>query len=47
MPAIHFKTKPFKIGSWTILKLPKAASAKLPSRGPMGMDPLDTGRQAA
>jgi hypothetical protein len=33
MPAIHFKTKPFKIGSWTILKLPKEASAKLPSRG--------------
>jgi hypothetical protein len=33
MPSIHFKTKLFKIGSWTILKLPKEASAKLPSRG--------------
>jgi hypothetical protein len=30
---IRFKTKLFKIGSWTILKLPKSASAKLPSRG--------------
>lgn len=29
---IHFKTKLFKIGSWTILKLPETASAKLPSR---------------
>lgn len=33
MTAIHFKTKLFKIGSWTILLLPKDASAKLPSRG--------------
>jgi len=33
MPAIHFKTKLFKINSWTILKLPKEASVKLPSRG--------------
>jgi hypothetical protein len=30
---IIFKTKLFKIGSWTILSLPKSASAKLPSRG--------------
>jgi hypothetical protein len=30
---IHFKTALFKIGSWTILQLPKEASAKLPSRG--------------
>jgi hypothetical protein len=33
MLTIHFKTKLFKIGSWTILRLPEDASAKLPSRG--------------
>lgn len=33
MTAISFKTKLFRIGSWTILLLPKDASAKLPSRG--------------
>jgi hypothetical protein len=33
MTTIHFETKPFKIGTWTILKLPKNASEKLPSRG--------------
>jgi hypothetical protein len=33
MSTIHFKTKPFKIGPWTILLVPKDASAKLPSRG--------------
>ena len=33
MSIIHFKSKLFKIGSWTIIKLPKSASAKLPSRG--------------
>jgi hypothetical protein len=32
-PTIHFKAKLFAIGSWTILKLPQSASAKLPSRG--------------
>jgi len=32
-PAIHFETKLFTIKSWTILKLPEEASAKLPSRG--------------
>ncbi|SRR6266542_5660210 len=31
--SFHFKTKLYKIGSWTILKLPKDASQKLPSRG--------------
>ena len=30
---IHFKTKLLKIGSWTIVCLPKSASLKLPSRG--------------
>lgn len=30
---ISFKAKLFKIGSWTILRLPKDTSAKLPSRG--------------
>ena len=30
---ISFKTKLFTIGSWTILRLPEEASAKLPSRG--------------
>lgn len=30
---IRFKTKLYKIGSWTILRLPEGASAKLPSRG--------------
>lgn len=33
MSAIHFKSNLFKIGSWTILRLPESASAKLPSRG--------------
>ncbi len=33
MTTIRFETELFKIGSWTILKLPKDASAKLPSRG--------------
>lgn len=33
MSAIHFEAKLFKIGEWTILRLPKEASAKLPSRG--------------
>jgi hypothetical protein len=33
MSAIHFETKLFKIGTWTILRLPQGASAKLPSRG--------------
>ena len=29
---IHFKTKLFTIGSWTILRLPEDSSVKLPSR---------------
>ena len=33
MSIIHFETKLFTIGSWTILKLPQSASVKLPSRG--------------
>jgi hypothetical protein len=33
MSIIRFETKLFTIGSWTILKLPVDASAKLPSRG--------------
>src|SRR5512133_2359793 len=33
MSTIRFETKLFKIGSWTLLRLPKSASAKLPSRG--------------
>jgi len=33
MSTIHFETTPLKIGDWTILRLPKSASAKLPSRG--------------
>src|SRR6476646_4360519 len=33
MSTIHFETKLFKINSWTILRLPESASAKLPSRG--------------
>lgn len=33
MSTIHFSAPLFKIGSWTILRLPKSASAKLPSRG--------------
>ena len=33
MPTIRFETKLFKIDSWTILRLPESASAKLPSRG--------------
>ena len=30
---INFKAKPYTIGSWLVLRLPKEASAKLPSRG--------------
>ena len=33
MSTIRFEAKLFKIGSWTILRLPKSASAQLPSRG--------------
>lgn len=33
MPTINFKTKLFTVGTWTILRLPKEASVKLPSRG--------------
>src|SRR3979411_614454 len=33
MSTIHFNAKLFKIGSLTLLGLPKSASAKLPSRG--------------
>jgi len=33
MSIIRFKAKLFKIGSWTLLRLPESASAKLPSRG--------------
>ncbi len=33
MSTIRFEDKLFKIGSWTLLRLPKSASAKLPSRG--------------
>jgi hypothetical protein len=33
MTKISFEAKPYKIGDWTVLHLPKDASAKLPSRG--------------
>jgi hypothetical protein len=33
MTTIRFETTPLKIGDWTILRLPKSASARLPSRG--------------
>lgn len=33
MSTIPFEAKLFKIDSWTLLRLPKSASAKLPSRG--------------
>ncbi|QBD76769.1 DUF1905 domain-containing protein [Ktedonosporobacter rubrisoli] len=33
MSTISFEAKLYKIGSWTILKLPQEASAQLPSRG--------------
>jgi hypothetical protein len=33
MSAISFEAKLYKIDSWTILRLPESASAKLPSRG--------------
>ena len=33
MSTIRFEAKLFKIGSWTLLRLPKSASSKLPSRG--------------
>lgn len=33
MSAIHFQATPYTIGTWMVLRLPSAASAKLPSRG--------------
>ncbi|HXD09628.1 MAG TPA: YdeI/OmpD-associated family protein [Anaerolineales bacterium] len=33
MSTIRFQAKLFRIGSWTLLRLPKSASVKLPSRG--------------
>ncbi len=33
MSIIHFEATPFVINTWTILRLPKDASTKLPSRG--------------
>ena len=33
MSTIRFEAQLFKIGAWTLLRLPKNASAKLPSRG--------------
>jgi hypothetical protein len=33
LPAIRFEARLSSIGSWTLLQLPKSASAKLPSRG--------------
>jgi hypothetical protein len=33
MPTICFEAKLFKIGSWTLLRLPESASMMLPSRG--------------
>lgn len=33
MPTIRFEAKLFKIGSWTLLLLPRNASMNLPSRG--------------
>jgi len=33
LATISFETRLFKIGAWTLLRLPKGASAKLPSRG--------------
>ncbi len=33
MPTIRFKASPYRIGNWTILRLPDSASTKLPSRG--------------
>lgn len=33
MTTIRFETKLYKVGDWTILKLPESASVQLPSRG--------------
>lgn len=33
MSTIHFEAELYNIGSWTLLRLPKDASAQLPSRG--------------
>lgn len=33
MATICFKAKPYKIGLWTLIRLPESASAKLPTRG--------------
>lgn len=33
MSTIYFETMPFKLGDWTIIRLPDSASTQLPSRG--------------
>lgn len=33
MAALSFRAEPVKIGTWTIIRLPKSISSKLPSRG--------------
>lgn len=33
MSIIHIKTQPYKINSWTVIRLPEEESKKLPSRG--------------
>ncbi len=43
MSTIRFETTPLKIGDWTILRLPKSASAKLPSRGMALVDGMING----
>ena len=45
MSAIRFKTKLFRIGSWTVLQLPESASAKLPSRGQVMIEGTINGSQ--
>lgn len=44
MSTIRFKTKLYKIGKWTIARLPDSASEKLPSRGQVMVKGMINGR---
>jgi hypothetical protein len=45
MAKIRFEATPYKIGDWTILRLPESASAKLPSRGQVMVEGMINGHE--
>jgi hypothetical protein len=46
MSTINFDAELYKIGSWTLLRLPKSASAQHPSQGRFCVTLGDAGRQS-